>query len=168
MEFGALQCAPKNPNCENCTLSDSCVALQKNQVKLLPLKEKKHKVVKRYFNYLVLQTSDNKTILQQRKGKGIWQNLFEFPLVETTKNVDFRELIQDSSFLKIVDTQGFTLQLLSPDTIVHKLSHQHLNINFWLLKTEDWHKETLSLAQAKALPTPIIIHKFMDVIWDIS
>src|SRR5690606_28672368 len=40
MEFGALQCVPKNPNCEVCVFNDSCVALQKNKVAQLPVKLK--------------------------------------------------------------------------------------------------------------------------------
>ena len=31
MEFGALQCVPKNPDCSNCVLNDSCIALQKKK-----------------------------------------------------------------------------------------------------------------------------------------
>jgi len=32
MEFGAIQCAPKTPNCLHCPLNDSCVALKENRV----------------------------------------------------------------------------------------------------------------------------------------
>ena len=54
MEFGALQCVPKSPDCSNCPLSGSCMALQKNLVDQLPVKLGKTKVRKRYFNYLVV------------------------------------------------------------------------------------------------------------------
>nr|WP_321539525.1 A/G-specific adenine glycosylase [Flavobacterium piscinae] len=43
MEFGALQCVPKNPNCSICVFKDSCAALQKKKVDLLPIKLKKRK-----------------------------------------------------------------------------------------------------------------------------
>lgn len=165
MEFGALQCAPKTPNCSSCPLNDSCIALQKNQVYILPKKEKKLKITKRYFNFLVLETSNQETILQQRKGKGIWQNLFEFPLVETELEVNFTQLFQEPKFLDIVEEQGFILQLLTPMSVIHKLSHQHLYIKFWLLKTDDWHKETLTIPKARSLPVPIVIHNFIDEFW---
>jgi A/G-specific adenine glycosylase len=61
MDFGALHCKPQNPLCEICPLSDGCVALEKNLTKELPVKEKKIKVRKRYFNFLVIKTGDDKT-----------------------------------------------------------------------------------------------------------
>jgi A/G-specific adenine glycosylase len=165
MEFGALQCKPKQPNCKNCPLSNSCVALQKEQVHLFPYKDKRLKIKKRYFNYLVIQTVDHKTVMKQRKGKGIWQNLYEFPVIETTSEIDFLQLIQKTDFLKLVNYQDFNLQELTPDSIVHKLSHQHLRIKFWLLKVSRWHQPTLTIDKAKSLPVPIIIHKFIDKYW---
>ena len=53
MEFGALQCVPKNPNCEVCVLNDSCLALKDKKVAQLPVKVKKTKVKKRFLNYLI-------------------------------------------------------------------------------------------------------------------
>ena len=50
MEFGALQCVPKSPNCGICVFNESCAALQKNKVDQLPVKSKKLKVRNRYFN----------------------------------------------------------------------------------------------------------------------
>ncbi|MBR4312829.1 MAG: A/G-specific adenine glycosylase, partial [Bacteroidaceae bacterium] len=38
MEFGALQCVPRNPNCEACPLADKCVALAEGRVGQLPSK----------------------------------------------------------------------------------------------------------------------------------
>ncbi len=166
MEFGALQCSPKLPNCEKCSLSDSCMALQKNQVGVFPFKNKKLKVRNRYFNYLVIQTNNQETVLQQREGKGIWQNLYEFPLIETTTEVDFLQLFQESEFMDFVENQDFTLIELTPKSIIHKLSHQHLSIKFWLLEVSDWHSETLSLSRVKSLPVPIIVHKFIEEYWE--
>ena len=78
MEFGAMQCSPKKPLCLHCPLNESCVALQKGIVDQLPVKLTKTKVRNRYFNYLIpiyMDTDGNRfTNLQQRKGKGIWQN----------------------------------------------------------------------------------------------
>lgn len=85
MDFGALHCKPQNPLCDECPLAESCVALANNSVKELPVKEKKIKIKKRYFNYLVPVTEDNQTVLEERVGKGIWQGLYQFPLVETKK-----------------------------------------------------------------------------------
>jgi len=49
MEFGSRQCRPVNPDCENCPLNSSCVAFDKNLVKMLPVKNKSLKARPRYF-----------------------------------------------------------------------------------------------------------------------
>ena len=56
MEFGACMCKPQNPDCFNCPLNDSCVALSNNTIAQLPVKINKTKVRKRYFNYLVIHS----------------------------------------------------------------------------------------------------------------
>ncbi|HRN43741.1 MAG TPA: A/G-specific adenine glycosylase, partial [Flavobacterium sp.] len=71
MEFGALQCVPKSPNCNICIFNESCTALQKKKVDQLPVKSKKLKVRKRYFNYLVVTDELGNTIIQKRTAKGI-------------------------------------------------------------------------------------------------
>lgn len=89
MEFGALQCVPKNPDCGTCVLNSGCLALQKNKVNELPVKLKKTKVRNRYFNYLVFSDDNQNHIVRKRTEKGIWHNLYEFPLIETAAEVDF-------------------------------------------------------------------------------
>ena len=88
MEFGALQCMPKKPNCNICIFNNSCVALKKKKVAELPVKSKKTKVTYRYFNYVIFLDNDENTIITKRTQKGIWQNLYEFPVIET--NEDFK------------------------------------------------------------------------------
>jgi A/G-specific adenine glycosylase len=85
MEFGALQCVPKT-RLQYLYFNESC-RFAKNKVDQLPVKSKKLKVRNRYFNYLVLETGN--TIVQKRTDKGIWHNLYEFPLIETEKEEDF-------------------------------------------------------------------------------
>ena len=38
MEFGAMQCTPRNPDCDSCPLADSCVALATQRIHSLPVK----------------------------------------------------------------------------------------------------------------------------------
>src|SRR5690606_80458 len=92
MEFGALQCTPQNPRCETCVLNDACAALQKGKVGMLPVKSRKTKVRKRFFNYMIIQDENQRTVVQQRLGKGIWENLYEFPLVESEYENDSESL----------------------------------------------------------------------------
>ena len=64
MDFGAMHCKPQNPLCDTCPFANSCVALEKKLTKELPVKEKKIKITKRYFNFLVIKTDDHNTILK--------------------------------------------------------------------------------------------------------
>ena len=82
MEFGALQCIPRNPDCGVCPFNKSCLAFAKNKVHLLPVKEKARKKRVRHFHYTVITTPENKTIISQRKKKDIWRGLYEFPMQE--------------------------------------------------------------------------------------
>jgi len=162
MEFGALQCIPSKPDCNICPLKDSCVGLQKNKVAILPVKAKKNKIVRRYFNYLILVTDENKTVVRMREGKGIWQNLYEFPLIESDKSIDYKTLIGDKKFLEYTEQQDFSLNLLTDEDIVHKLTHQHLFIKFWLVSLLEYSKKTISWRSVSHLPFPIVIHNFIE------
>ncbi len=161
MEFGALQCAPKNPYCLHCPLNDSCVALQKGKIDILPVKLKKAKVKERYFNYLVVLDKENAIEIRQRRGRGIWQNLFEFPLLETEREYSLEE---------ITNTMDTVLELKEPTeiyqfnekTIVHKLSHQHLHTKFWIVKSEEKHSNGVSLEELKEYPVPVLIAEFIN------
>ena len=162
MEFGSLQCRPRNPNCDTCDLSTSCVALHTNQVSVLPKKNKKTKFRKRFFNYLLIETEQNKIVVNKRKGKGIWENLYEFPLVETSNQIDYNNLITNSYFINITKNKSFNIRLLTPKTIIHKLSHQHLHINIWKVDLKSITKKTISWDEALELPFPIVLHRFIE------
>ena len=81
MDFGALQCVPRNPDCENCPFADRCVARCTGRIAELPVKEKKLVKRDRYFHYFIPEWSGN-VIIRKRTEKDIWRNLYEFPLVE--------------------------------------------------------------------------------------
>ena len=162
MEFGALLCVPKNPDCQNCVFNDSCLALQKKKVAQLPVKSKKLKVRHRFFNYLVFYDKDNKTLIHKRTQKGIWHNLYQFPLLET-------EIIEtEENILALIKNQNFmnnsiqNIQLFNPQTIVHKLSHQHLNIKFWKIKVNGKIENGIDWESVKKMPFPIVIFNFIS------
>ena len=162
MEFGALQCVPKNPNCSSCVFNESCAALQKNKVDQLPVKSKKLKVRNRYFNYVVASDENKNTIIQKRTSKGIWHNLYEFPLLETEKEEDFdfvseqiqMEYFKENTISSILETNN--------KSIVHKLSHQHLHIKFWNVKIKGTIENGIDVETMKTFPFPIVIHNFIE------
>ncbi len=161
MDFGALHCKPQNPLCDTCPFSDSCVALEKKLTKELPVKEKKIKVRKRYFNFLVIKTDDNKTILSERKGKGIWQGLYQFPLIESEKIINKEELVSAEEFINLFPLET-TISLFNSKEIVHKLSHQHLYTQFWIVETANTAETTIKWNEIEKYPVPILIANFLE------
>ena len=162
MEFGALQCVPKSPNCNICIFNESCAALQKKKVDRLPIKSKKLKVRNRYFNYIVASDENDNTIIQKRTAKGIWHNLYEFPLLETEKEEDFdfvSEQIQNEYFKENIIS---SILETNDKSIVHKLSHQHLHIKFWKVTINGSIKEGINQEMLKTFPFPIVIHNFIE------
>lgn len=162
MEFGALQCVPKSPNCSICVFNSSCAALQKNKVDQLPVKSKKLKVRNRYFNYIVAEDDLQHTIIQKRTAKGIWHNLYEFPLIETDKVEDFdcisahiqKDFFQENEIVSLLEYNS--------ESIIHKLSHQHLYIKFWKANLKGVIENGINLEAAKTFPFPIVIHNFIE------
>lgn len=160
MEFGALQCTPKNPDCNSCPLQKSCVALATNRIDILPVKLKKNKVRNRYFNYLVLVDENKQTLLQQRKGNGIWQNLYEFPLLETEKYIGHTEVADNLKELVALEEPS-EIYLYNENKIVHKLSHQHLHTRFWIITFESNLENGIQIAELHKYPVPVLIADFI-------
>ena len=162
MEFGATQCKPKNPYCIVCPLNESCVALQKNLIDVLPVKLKKTKIKTKFFNFLVCIDNNNNTILEKRTSKGIWQNLYQFPLIESNKSLSSEEFhllnLENSVLSDIV----FDYYLYNAEDKIHKLSHQHLHTKFWIIETDNLSNNTISIKDIKTYPVPVLIGDFIE------
>ena len=161
MEFGALQCTPKNPDCATCVFNSSCLALQKKKVTSLPFKSKKTKIRNRFFNYLVLEDIDGNTMVQKRTSKGIWHNLYEFPLIESESELSFDALVPmiPDFFSSQLTVQS--VREMNSNPAAHKLSHQHLYIKFWKVKTNDKLADGIDYESLLSLPFPIVIFNFI-------
>ncbi|TDD99322.1 A/G-specific adenine glycosylase [Flavobacterium cellulosilyticum] len=162
MEFGALQCVPKSPDCTICVFNSSCAALQKKKVDQLPVKSKKLKVRNRYFNYLVVKDEEAKTILQKRTAKGIWHNLYEFPLLESDGEVEFDYVSEQSKNHFFKNDTIISIEDWTQKSIIHKLSHQHLHIKFWKINLKGTVENGIDPITLKTFPFPIVIHKFIE------
>ncbi len=130
----------------------------------LPVKINKTKTKKRFFNYLVPiaigEGKGRKTILNQRKGKGIWQNLWEFPLLESETEIDSEE-VQKHATLLFDKGSGFKINNFNETTIVHKLSHQHLYTKFWIVETTDDLLDGIDFSELDKFPVPVLIADFL-------
>jgi A/G-specific adenine glycosylase len=161
MEFGALQCTPQKPNCAQCPLNDGCAALKENKVSLLPVKIKRNKVRNRYFNYLVVLDGEQRTRIRQRKGRGIWENLFEFPLLESEREYSLADV--DGEWGGVLEAmEDPELYQFNQKQIVHKLSHQHLHTKFWIVRTPGKIKDGVAFSELKHYPVPVLIADFIN------
>lgn len=162
MEFGALQCVPKNPNCSGCIFNESCAALQKKKVDLLPIKLKKTKVTQRFFNYLVLEDERGNSLIQQRTSKGIWHNLYEFPLIESENEMSEKGIIEKIAATSFLTNKLISIKAYDEKSILHILSHQRLKIRFWDIKVDGSIESGMSKEALKKFPFPIVIFNFIE------
>ena len=162
MDFGATQCTPKNPDCLNCVFQENCFAFRNQKTTELPVKLGKTKVSNRYFNFIIYKDKSDFTIIEQRVEKGIWQNLFQFPLIETTESVDLKNIksLINESFQNIIK--------LNQTEIIHKLSHQKLHINFWELEVDEISNENkISIEDLNTFAFPIVLSNFIKSHYEI-
>src|ERR1035437_8480154 len=136
MEFGALQCTPNCPDCVNCALNSQCKAFELKIVSELPVKTQKTKVTNRHFNYLFIVFNES-TFLQKRTAKDIWQNLYEFPLIETDKLLNTEELINNQQFKLLFDGVTETKIIKTTNPVKHVLSHRVIYAQFISIKISD-------------------------------
>ena len=175
MEFGALHCKPTTPDCMFCVMGDRCQARAEGKVSQLPVKIKKLKVKNRYIHYLVI-TGYNGVSMKQRAGKGIWQGLYDFPLLE-----------QADSFMDVETLTGEMDQLMgsSSYTLVgqyvekqHILTHQNLKVRFHEIQLDQKHPlhshsqksgvQFYTWNQVHSLPKPILIANYLSEKFAIS
>ena len=153
MEVGSKVCSPKAPSCEICPLNDICLAVKNNTIAQRPVKTKKIKITNRFFHYLVFHF-DDKTFIEKRDQKGIWQNLYQFPLIETCKETSEEERI-------IWNEQQF-----ESAPIRHVLSHQKIDVVFHHInhspKTTQNNWKEINLNAIQEFPIPRIIDKYLE------
>jgi A/G-specific adenine glycosylase len=128
MDFGAVVCKPQVPLCENCIFSKNCFAYQHGKVNSLPVKGKRPAVRKRWFYYLQLEFG-NEVYIRKRVEKDIWQQLFEFVLLETGAPVETEDILQQAENMSLVQENGYELVTVSP-VFRQQLTHQHITGQF--------------------------------------
>ena len=164
MEFGSLQCRPKNPLCESCVLRLSCQAYNEELTSTLPIKIKKVAVRNRFFNY-VIAIKNKQILFSKRTGDDIWQNLYEFPLIESAHAVSSNEILRSSEFQNLFGENARIRSEHGP--VKHLLSHQRIQVRYIFIEDFD----DLHLAQKPwfyadiedidKLPSPKVIFAFL-------
>ncbi|MGB1269556.1 MAG: A/G-specific adenine glycosylase [Flavobacteriaceae bacterium] len=160
MEFGARHCTPKKPMCDSCIFNTRCLALKESKVAQLPVKLKKTKIKKRYFNYIVPISNNETSVLKKRPAKGIWASLYEFPLIEASGKITYDELLAEVVKEELFAT-AYDLSLYNESPIIHKLSHQHIHAQFWIATTNEKLNDAIPLSEIENYPVPVLIANFI-------
>ncbi|SNS10925.1 A/G-specific DNA-adenine glycosylase [Belliella buryatensis] len=171
MEFGSLQCTPKNPDCLHCPLQQGCSAFKDGLVEQLPVKINRIKVKTRYFNYLYIRCG-TEVIVKQRGAGDIWQGLYDFPLEETANS-----LITDVDGLGLlsgIETITDKIRFYPESTFKHILTHQRIFANFVEFVINEKHNKVLrdwviqrgfeivDMETLENLPKPRLILRFLN------
>jgi A/G-specific adenine glycosylase len=128
MEFGALQCVPKKPDCLSCVVKKDCYAFNHNAVAELPVKKKKSIPENRYFYYFIIEHRGG-ILLKKRVNDDIWKSLYEFPLIESESKINPNELK-----MRLKPDFFGNSEIIFSDSVFskkHKLSHLIIHAEFY-------------------------------------
>ncbi|MBD0404796.1 A/G-specific adenine glycosylase [Flammeovirga sp. EKP202] len=167
MEMGAIQCVPKSPKCEPCPFVQQCLARENDSIGSLPVKLKKVKVTDHYYQYLVVEHK-GKFVMKKREGKGIWNGLYDFPLIHNSEQVNAldKEQLREQTSLVF----SFPIHYQKSESHKHILSHQRLYIDFYHIILEDeielsngqFDYKWYDIDTIKAIGKPIIIENYLS------
>jgi len=163
MEFGAMLCKPKNPDCAICPVRTECYAFNNNAITILPQKIKKAKIRERFFNYLLVTDGDT-VLMNKRDEKDIWANMYDLPLIETFSYVLPSEI---ATLPQAKELFGDDIQIIKTfSTKKHLLTHQHIYTQFIQVNTKpvklkkEWFY--IEVKDLKKLAFPKIIAIFIN------
>ena len=125
MDFGAMQCTPKSPDCETCPILEMCDAYHSHRIDTLPVKLRKMNIKTRYFNYVLLRC-EGKIAIRRRPAGDIWQGLWEPFLLETQVKAGVEIVLEHCA--------GWGTLTLLKEGVKHVLTHRVIFADFYLLE----------------------------------
>jgi len=163
MDFGAVICRPKNPLCSNCVLKTRCVARLGGIIEKLPLKKAKITRRSRWFYYLVIE-HNKKFYVRKRGAKDIWENLYEFNLLEAEKMMTVERIKQTHGFKEITGKNRTEVKDISK-IYRQRLTHQTIQGRFFHIKAYEKIQlkgyKAVTLKDLKKLPFPRFITGYL-------
>ena len=164
MDFGATVCKPAAPLCSDCVFKKHCIAFNKDLIAALPVKEKKITIKQRWLYYIVTECK-NEVAIVQRTEKDIWKDLYEFPLIEVTKEMSEKNIIKQLSLNEWLVRTDYTIENISP-LFKQQLSHQSISGKFITIKLKrktklnsDW--QWVTKGKLKSFAFPQFINQYL-------
>lgn len=172
MDFGATWCTPKRPRCAHCPMAEQCAATQQQRTAEWPRKTKRPEKRRRIFLYAVVQQGEI-LYMCERTDKDIWQNLWEFPLLEVaetpTENARIGPLLVDHFFkkseqksVKIDMVQGPLKQVLTHQEVYGFFAKIVQNDPDWRPDASLNWRATAQFTLKKILAKPRLIDRYLD------
>ena len=164
MDFGATVCKPQ-PDCSICPFIKYCKAFQTSSISELPIKGKKTTIKKRWFNYLIVDYK-GKLGIEQRNQNEIWENLFQFSLIETKSEKPDEYILTQAVQKKLLNKDSFEL-IETSQSYRQQLSHQLIYGKFLRIKLINRpikNKRTIWVTQLslKEFPFPKLINQYLE------
>ncbi|MFN5620884.1 MAG: A/G-specific adenine glycosylase [Flavobacteriales bacterium] len=134
MEFGALQCTPRNPGCSECVFSSECEARRQGSVDRLPFKQGKTAVSHVWMYYAVITCGDQ-WLVRRRSHSGIWKGLYDFPSADVAEPAEVDEIL--SGYLTGLVRQAAFQLLDVSEEFKHVLSHRVVHARFMRINVQE-------------------------------
>ncbi len=171
MEFGALQCIPVNPECNECPFQSACQACRSGQVDRLPVPKVKKSPLHRYFHYVVPLCKHNNQVVSlvyPRKEGDIWAGLYEFPLIESDAPLSNKELSKNPVLKEWKEGVEFK-PIYESGEIIHKLTHRVIHAYISIIRLNKMSQITdkegykkIYLNNKINVPLPRLIDRFLQ------
>ena len=126
MNFGAMACIPRSPDCGICPARKDCQAYAMEVVDKLPLKNRSQAKQSRWLDFGVY-IRDGHIAISQNLNANVWKNLYLFPIVGHRSN--FKDAIESSQ-------RDRNPQYPLIDKMEWILSHRKLMLDFY--QVSEW------------------------------
>ena len=93
---------------------------------------------------------------------GIWKNLFQFPMIESKKELNKTQVLSNEIFKNIASISNSDITLFNTSPIIHKLSHKTIHAKFWILPVQGPNNNLIKFSDVDKYPVPRLIEKFLD------
>jgi len=160
MELGSMICKPQNPDCFNCPISEHCMAYSLGIQNELPVKKKKNAATIVHYHFYLFHNIDE--IVIEKRGNGIWKNMYQFPLLESKETLSEPD---DMNFIEELYIEA-DYSLLESDIYKHILSHRIIFAKFIYVKLDElnFFEPHIIIKKSDLLnyPMPQILRKFLS------
>lgn len=135
MDFGGTVCMPKKPSCLTCPVMEICSAFRNRMVDRYPVKSKTIKKTERYLTYIIPQKGEQ-TYITKRIKDDIWKSLYEFPLIETDRQMEVAEIVETDSWARLFEGKAVDVLYFSTPK-KYMLSHQRIFARFVVVRINE-------------------------------